>query len=212
MHYRLVIRSLPLQVHQGAQYERWRTGDIPFSSVTVANPEVSDVLSEIEKKPAIIFDDILLPSHIAGIYSRIGTVEETGLNYPPVVICASCVGLTWVRSQHRPLKTSKSVEKRHNMRALIIHRPLKFELQQERGRTFPVGYMTNTETSFLPLKPYMAALPVSPLVAQRTVKCSRSLPDFPSFLLTRKNSNRFLLKDFGVSKIQDSAYHTEGGQ
>jgi len=88
------------------------------------------------------------------------------------------------------------------MRALIIHQPPKSELQQERGRTFPVGYMTNTETSFLPLKPYIAALPVSPLVAQRTVKCSRSLPNFPSFLLTRKNSNRFLFKNLESARFR----------
>lgn len=43
------------------------------------------------------------------------------------------------------------------MRAFIIHQPPKSELQQERVRTFPVGYMTNTETSFLPLKPYLDA-------------------------------------------------------
>ena len=117
--------------------------------------------------------------------------KKTSRNYPPVVICASCIGLTWIRSQYHPVKTLKSAEFRHHMRALIIHQP---QLQQEERRTFPVGYMTNTETSFLPLKPYIAALPVSPLVAQTTAKCSRSLPDFPSFLLTRKNSNRFLFK------------------
>ncbi len=100
MHYRLVIRS---------QYERWRTGDIPFFAVTVANPEVSDVLSEVEKKPGSIFNDLPLPSHIAGISSRIRTGEKNGLINPPVVICASCIGLTWVRSQYRPLKTLKSV-------------------------------------------------------------------------------------------------------
>lgn len=153
MHYRLVIRSLPMKVHQGAQYECWRTGDIPFSSVTVTNPEVSDILSKVEKRPGSIFFDLPLPSHNVGISSRTGTGEENGRNYPPVVICASCIGLTWVRSQHHPLKILLSVEFRHNMRALIIHQPPKSELQQEWGRTFPVGYMTNTETSFLPLKP-----------------------------------------------------------
>lgn len=91
---------------------------------------------------------------------------------------------------------------RHSARALIIHQPPKSELRQERGRTFPVGYMTNTETSFLPLKPYIVALPVSPLVAQRTVRCSRPLPDFPSFLLTRKNSNRFLFKNLESARFR----------
>lgn len=67
MHYKLAVRTFPLQVHQGAQYECWRTGDIPFSSVTVANPEVSDILSEVGKKPGSIFVDLPLPSHIAGL-------------------------------------------------------------------------------------------------------------------------------------------------
>ncbi len=49
----------------------------------------------------------------------------------------------------------------------------------------------NIETSFLLRKPYIAADPVSPLVAPITVKCSRSPLVLPTFLLTRKNSNMF---------------------
>lgn len=86
------------------------------------------------------------------------------------------------------------------MRALLIHQQPLSELQENRVRTFPVGYMTKTETSFLPLKPYIEALPVSPLVAQTTVKCSRSLPDFPSLRLTRKNSKRFLLENVELAR------------
>ena len=59
------------------------------------------------------------------------------------------------------------------------------------GLTFPFGYRIKTETSFFPLNPYMAADPVSPLVAPMTVKWWRSLPSFPSFRFTRKYSNRF---------------------
>lgn len=59
------------------------------------------------------------------------------------------------------------------------------------GLTFPLGYKMKTDTSFFPLNPYIAADPVSPLVAPITVKWCRSFPFFPSFRLTRKYSNKF---------------------